>query len=332
MAGYAQATYGLTDQLRVTAGVRYTSDEKGITSSSSAFLPPTFTVPGPPVTGKAKSSSNKFTYKGGVEYDLAHGNLLYATVATGFASSGVNGGDPSAPSAPDRAPAAFKPETITAYEVGSKNRFAGGRLILNGDFYYYKFHNYQYLFPAYVQGGGNVSGLQIQDISSVTAYGVEFNTQLALTPQDRLSGSLAWSHATFGTIQFAGFIPPVTGTVMTLPSGSDIVNDPHWSALLGYEHTFKLDQDTSVTFGVNSKISAKYLLVVASNVPADSQRGYTQTDANLALHLHDGKYLAQAWVKNIENSVINIYGEGSGFNLYGVAPPRTYGVTLSAKF
>ncbi len=330
-AGYAQATYGLTDKLRLTGGVRYTHDNRGITASSSVFLPPTFTVAAPFVPVKAKSSDGKFTYKGGVEYDLAAGHLLYATVSTGYASSGVNGGNPSATLTPTVAPAAFKPETITAYEIGSKNRFFGGRLIVNGDFYYYQFHNYQYLFSSYVQGGTG-QGLNIQDIASVKAYGAEANAQFALTSNDRLSGSVSWSHGTFGSIQFAGFTPPAKATLTTLPSGSPIPNDPHWSALLGYEHTFPIDQSTSLVFGVNSKISSKYLLVVASSLPADYQKAYTMTDISLALRLHEDKYEARLWVKNVENSLVNVYGEGLGFNLYGVAPPRTYGVTLSAKF
>jgi iron complex outermembrane receptor protein len=330
-AGYAQASYGLTDRLRLTAGIRYTSDYKRIDSSSSAYLPPTFTVPSPNVLGSASASNGKFTYKVGAEYDLAPRNLLYATVSTGLASAGVNGGSASAPLTALVAPAVFQPETITAYEVGSKNRFFDNRLQLNGAAYYYDFHNYQYLFPAYVQGG-SVSGLQIQDAASVTAYGVEFSAEFAATRVDRFSGSLALTHATFGPLSYAAFAPPATAFAVNAPGGSELVNDPKWSALLGYEHTWRLNNGSSFTFGVNTKLSGRYLLVVNSTVPADYQNAYTMTDANIAYHWKNDRYELRGWVKNIENTPVNVYGEGATFNLYGIQPPRTYGGTITARF
>ena len=331
-AGYGQITYGLTDQLRLTAGIRYTNDSKGIAYSSSAYLPPTFTVPSPTVTGSNKATSNKFTYKAGVEYDMAPSHLLYANISTGYASSGVNGGSASAPLTPTVAPASFAPETITAYEAGSKNRFFDNRLQLNAAFYYYDFKNYQYLYPAFVQGGGSVHGLQIQDVSGVTAYGAEFSAEFAATADDMFTASLALTHATFGKIAYAGFIPPATATSVVVASGSPLVNDPKWSALLGYEHTFRLDGGSKVTIGVNSKLSDKYLLIIGSSVPADYQSGYTMTDANVAYHWQGDKYLVRIWLKNLENKPVNVYGEGAGFNVYGIEAPRTYGVTVTANF
>ena len=40
----------------------------------------------------------------------------------------------------------------------------------------------------------------------------------------------------------------------------------------------------------------------------------------------------RGFVKNIENVPVNVYGQGAGNHLYGIAPPRTYGVTLTASF
>ncbi len=323
-AGYAQITYGLTDHLRITGGVRYTYDARGIDSEATNFRGTT--------DARASTSGDKITYKGAIEYDVAPGKLVYATVSTGYAAGGVSGGNPTAPVTANAAPSVFLPETITAYEIGSKNRFLDNRLQLNGDFYYYDFHNYQYLFPAFVQGGGGVSGLQVENTGPVTAYGLELSAVFALTPVDRFSASLSWDHATFGALNYAGFIPPVTGYEVHQPSGSELVNDPPWSALLGYEHTWRINEDSNFTFGVNSKLSDKYLLIVASNLPADYQKSYTMTDANVAYHWGSNKYAVRLWVKNIEDSAVNIYGEGAGFNLYGIQPPRTYGVTVTANF
>jgi iron complex outermembrane receptor protein len=333
-AAYAQLSYGLTDRLRITGGARYTNDYKGITYSALSYLPPTFTTLGPPIGGETSYAGDKITYKGGVEYDLAPGKLLYATVSTGYVSGGANGGSASVPLPPSVTPSVFQPETITAYEVGSKNRFLDNRLQLNGDFYYYDFQNYQHAYPSLVQGGGPTdAGLQVQNTASATSYGVELSALFALTGDDRISASLTWTHSTFGPISLDAFVPPFgPASTITVPAGSPFQNNPDWSGLVGYEHTWRLNQAGSVTFSANSKISSKYLLVIGSTDPADTQKAYTMTDASLAYHWPQDKYEVRLWGKNLENSKVNVYGEGQTFHLYAIQPPRTYGVTATVNF
>jgi iron complex outermembrane receptor protein len=333
-AAYAQATYGLTDSLRVTAGLRYINDFKQIDYGFESFAPPTFTKLAPPISGTSSYSGDKVIYKGGIEYDVASDKLLYADVSTGYVSGGANGGNATSPLLPNVTPSVFQPETITAYEVGSKNRFLDNRLQLNGDVFYYDFHNYQYLYPSLIQGGPlGHEALNIQNASSASAYGVGFNTEYALTKDDRFSASVAWTHATFGTISLNTFTPPFgPAATIHVPSGTPLTNDPDWTGLLGYEHTWRLDQGSAITLSANSKISSKYLVVIGSHDPDDIQKAYTMTDASLAYHwLHD-KYVVRVWGKNLENSKVNVYGEGQTFHLYEIEPPRTYGVTVSANF
>jgi iron complex outermembrane receptor protein len=324
-AGFAQVTYGITDRLRVTAGARYTNDFKGLSGSG----------------GSISARGDKWTYKGGLEYDLTSRNMLYANVSTGYVAGGPNGGDPTAPTPADLAPPTFKPETITAYEVGSKNRFLDGRLQVNLSAYYYDFQNYQVTEPAFLNGEGQqTSGSQIlviENAGSVTTYGVEANSEFALTPHDRLSASLLWAYGTFGAIHlatiagnpFTGFTP----LAIDLPGGTPLVNLPRWTAQLGYEHTWDLGSDTELVASVNSKLSGKYALVVGSvGDPFDVQGAYTMTDASLAFDWDKNRYSVRGWVRNIENAAVNVYGQAPGFHNYSILAPRTYGVTLAAKF
>jgi iron complex outermembrane receptor protein len=71
-----------------------------------------------------------FDWRLGVEYDLALDNLLYATVSTGHKAGGFNdtqqfGGLPLFNTD-------YKPESMIAFELGSKNVFLGRKLRLNG--------------------------------------------------------------------------------------------------------------------------------------------------------------------------------------------------------
>jgi iron complex outermembrane recepter protein len=67
----------------------------------------------------------KVTWRAGVDYELSDDSLLYASVSTGFRSGGFNSGQAGAGGP------TFAPETVTAFEVGSKNRFFDNTLQLN---------------------------------------------------------------------------------------------------------------------------------------------------------------------------------------------------------
>jgi iron complex outermembrane receptor protein len=319
-AGFGQLTFGVTDRLRITGGARFTNDRKGLTDS----------------TGSITSGDKKWSYKGGLEYDIAEGKLLYANVSTGFVAGGINGGNPAAPVPPGVVSPVFQPETITAYEVGSKNRFLDNRLELNADFYYYDFHNYQYTAAGFLNAGPPAPILSIDDIGSVTTYGFELNGEFALTAHDLLSASLTAAHGTYGELStetlggnpVTGFVPALS----TAPPGSPLVNLPHVSGLLGFAHTWNINSTSTLEWSINSKLSTSYHLLPGSVYGDDTQKGYTMTDSSLAYRWSRDKYTLRLWVKNIENSVVNTYGQLAGGYDYGVLPPRTYGASLTARF
>ncbi|MGH8260798.1 MAG: TonB-dependent receptor, partial [Steroidobacteraceae bacterium] len=100
-AGFGQATYGLTDRMRVTGGVRYTKDSHGIEQASQVCAWGTGLVPngdlacgvpfGPPSTTLQSTESHNTSWKASLDYDLTPNQLLYGTVATGYRGGGVSG-------------------------------------------------------------------------------------------------------------------------------------------------------------------------------------------------------------------------------------------------
>ena len=317
-AGFAQLTYGLTDRLRVTGGLRYTSDYKGIIRPGFA---------------KLEQREDHTTYKGSVEYDLNRTSLLYANISSGYLSGGPDGGSPTGPMATNLAPVYFLPETIRAYEIGSKNRFFNNRLQINGDFYYYTFHNLQITEPATYNTAVAGSNLVVENAGNLTTYGVELNGQLALSPVDHFTFSVTWAHGTYGGATFPE-TPSGVPTTTTIPNGQRLVNLPTWVALLGFDHSWKLAHGQTLTAAVNTKISSSYQLEFGMPIVPewDTQRAYTTTDASLSYSFKDNHFVLKGWVKNIENTPINVYGETGGNHAYGILAPRTYGGTLTANF
>jgi iron complex outermembrane recepter protein len=189
LAAYAQASYALTDKLKLTAGVRHTVDTKnfafatersvvpliGGTTPDSTFIrlgipavPDsafgsvgsvtncTFVTPTPRpgiqclaantalITGGTYTPKKfkKTTWRVGVDYQVADDNLLYAAVSTGFRSGGFNSSSSFGINNLILAPT-FAPETVTAFEVGSKNRFADNSIQLNIAAFYNRYSNLQ---------------------------------------------------------------------------------------------------------------------------------------------------------------------------------------------
>ncbi len=179
-AVYGQLNFKLTNAMTLTAGARYTRDVKSFKfANANSVLPltgagaPDGTLitldtpqPGPAAFGTAGSTNctgtnaqpgfnclagtnivtgatyadakfNKATGKLALDYQLNTSQLVYATVSTGFRSGGFNSGQTL------EALRTFKPEEVTAFEVGSKNRFMGNTLQLNAALFTNQYTNLQ---------------------------------------------------------------------------------------------------------------------------------------------------------------------------------------------
>jgi iron complex outermembrane receptor protein len=140
MAAYAQATYALTDQFKLTGGLRYTYDRTRGSSSSpqGVFLadpanPGALYVPavlqGCQVThagapnctigpDRLRSSSKRPTWTLNATYNFTPDMMVYATYARGYRQGS------SAPAAVG-AVEKFGPETVDNFELGTKTSFRG---------------------------------------------------------------------------------------------------------------------------------------------------------------------------------------------------------------
>ncbi|MEG8025479.1 TonB-dependent receptor [Sphingomonas aurantiaca] len=166
---FGEATYALADTTRLNAGLRYDYTKVAVDQTYTANLnlccggPLGSTTYGYPeilqtqtLSGQeGKRTYRNVTYKVRLEHDLSPRNLLYALTSSGFSPGdlSVTTGRTGAPTAVE-----FKTETLTSYEVGSKNRFFGNRLQVNGSAFYY------------VYGGYQVGNINISDIIGLTAF------------------------------------------------------------------------------------------------------------------------------------------------------------------
>lgn len=162
---FGEVYYDISDRLKLTGGLRYNSDKKSVTARTTYlnFFNPfsndgdPFDSPIVPLTGPSglydadagtpgqqlvqqrNVSFDKITGRAVLDFQITPNNLLYASYSRGYKSGGIN-----PPLAPVFAvPESFSPESIDAFEIGSKNTFANGALQLNATAFYYKYKNLQ---------------------------------------------------------------------------------------------------------------------------------------------------------------------------------------------
>ena len=160
-AWFAQGTYHILDDLRLTAGVRVNYD--GYSTDTLSFA----TYPNPPNTGYANYWDLIPTWRAEVDYDLTPDNMIYASYSRGYKPGGINVSNSQNGGAVLATPT-FNPETNTAFEIGSKNQFLDHSLRLNVAAFYYVYRNMQFIAtdPEEFAGG-------IENIPSVHEWGGE---------------------------------------------------------------------------------------------------------------------------------------------------------------
>lgn len=361
-AVFGEATYSVSDRFRVTGGLRYTSDNKQQVTEAHTlpfvgFVPPAFPNFTPIILDLRTDATsdvnfNKTTWKAGVEFDAADHSLLYATVATGFKSGILYSALGDNFSAPER---------MTAYTVGSKNRFFDNTLQLNVEAFYWDYKDQQvsHLAPVQVAStpGGPIFGpvFKTENAGSATIYGLE--TELLWQPSraDLLSVNLQYLHTKYDNLQYQAYSvtgpAPVIGCAVTPTaligaspaarvfdvdcSGRPLVNAPKWVVNAGYDHSFDLGDSGKIIAGIDTRIeSSRYLSLDFLDV--SSQGSYMMSNARLTYETASGKMSITAFVNNLENELVfsnSLQSPAKSGVFYSqLRPPRTYGLRGTIKF
>lgn len=305
-AGFGQATYSITDALRLTLGGRYSSDSKkalGQANNAQRVLTPF----------SADISGTHGDFKIGAEADLGARSMAYAAIQTGY----VPGSYSNVPNSPTFSNE-IAPETLTSYSMGIKNRFFDNRLEVNDEVFYYDYKDFQ--VTARNAGLGVTT---TQSAERVGIYGDQLDLKLLLTPDDRLRADVGFLHSRYlnfgiGAVSYNGF---------------QTVDSPDFTASLGYDHRFILGNGDVVSASVDSHVESSHWANFQHS-PGLQQAGYSKTNLSVTYTPADGHWWFGAFVDNVENAAVMANGAASGPPVFGspgpsgafIEPPRTYGV------
>lgn len=346
-AVFAQATYSLSDTLRLTGGLRYTKDKVNIDEDIQACAPGSVTaitpdvacgVPfGPPTKSAGADSWDNVSWKATAEYDLTKNHLFYATVATGYRGGGVN---------PNVAPQylTYEPETLTNFEIGWRGLLLNNSLSLNLTVFNMNYKDLQVSAIGQDIFGNNTP--VTTNAAEATIRGVEFEGDWKVTRSDRLQGFITYLDARFGTladsIDNANNLSPAYNTFAPTPippgvanySGNRLINAPRLSLRGRYSHILNLGTGT-LTPSIDVYWQSKsYTSLDNISDPARGGRdAYSKTDLNLLYKTADGRWSVNAFIHNVENKTVYASSVPNvAFTTAMYMPPRTFGVRVGYTF
>lgn len=330
---YGQGTYyvgGRDGKLRLTAGGRYTWDKKELHRTQNGAAPLA-------VTEHGSAKFDQFTWNLMAAYDVQEHANVYARIASGYRSGGFNSQDPVIPGTTKLD--SFDPETVTSYELGLKSELFDRRFRFNAAVYHNIYEDLAVNIPRTDAPPGTFA-TRVGNAGEVKYTGIDLEAQAILNNnfwveanlgyidieyQEFMSGQSIVSGAApinVASITEAGYTSPLTGGAavnMEFPVSMGRV-----FGRLSYTY-----EDGKLSF--NNNIGAPF---------NEELRGDDRhiVDAQLGidgLNFGNAEGEVRIWVKNLTDS--HDFVRGVDFAALGLAggyfaDPRTFGVTVSAKF
>jgi outer membrane receptor protein involved in Fe transport len=285
---------------------------------------------------------SKFT----ASFDLSEGSLIYVDRATGFRSGGLPLGAtlaeriPGQPNFDSTRPTAdlssYAPETVTRYEVGSRNRFLSDQVSADLIGFLEQDHDRQVsqivLTPGYAPGIDtyvvNLPSVRIEGVDLKLGYRPAFLSGLSL------NAAGGYQHARITDGRVSGARSPANldatagaqGSLYDL-TGVPLEKTPEFSASARADYRMAFASGI-VDFDVGYRWTSRYSLGTLARQP-DFQPAFGLVD--LALSYSRSIYTLTASVKNLTNRVYFRNASPSLF-VHDWGAPRTAVVELRARF
>jgi iron complex outermembrane receptor protein len=320
-AGFGEVNYTPTDKITLIAGVRY-SHEKRIANGTGYGL--SNVVPNPlPAYTTPQITFSSVTPRASIRYTFDSGDNIYFTFSQGFKSGGysIGAGTPAIPP--------FRPEKLTAYEVGLKTS-TSRMLSANLAAFYYDYTDQQQ--STFVFGTARTT-----NAASSELYGFDADMTLRTDSPFSFRGNVAYLHAKYLQYPNATFNVPRTSaaclcgnvTMIGDLSGRTLPDAPEWTFGL----TGRYDQEFSFgTIGLSATLynTSSYFIETSNRL---KQSGYTTLAARAEFEPAGTNLSLYVWGKNLTNSqYIMTAFIGGGGDAVAFSQPATYGIGAKYQF
>jgi iron complex outermembrane receptor protein len=332
VAIYGQADYSLTDKLNITAGLRYTEDDRRSKRSSSLGFGnlgpglPTYDFSGSEFEiGK----DDNVDYRIGFDYTIDGDLMVYSSFSTAYISGAVDAVTQKL----------LDPQTNEAFEVGFKSTLLDGKLRLNGALYA---GVHDGLTTTIFEDRGDGVSVAIQAPGgSINSRGLEFEGFYYATEDLVIDFGLSFDFSEYdefnvgaGNLVWNDQVPIGAGANgFYNMDGKDTPYTPDATVGVGVSYFIDLGEMGTLTPYLFTYYNSGY---ESNRAPVffGEQGSYVKVDVSLKWQSADGNWNASLWVNNASDELITTYTEiySRARVAQDYSAPRTYGLRMAYNF
>jgi iron complex outermembrane receptor protein len=345
-AAFGQATWHATDRLSVTAGLRFTHEDKtGLFDQYTAAGNDLSTLS---ATDRATAQAlrdaiypvkryttglkdDALTGQVTLSYKVAPDVLAYATYSHGSKSGGLSLGDLPAGVSP-----VVKPEKVDAGEIGLKSQFLNRTVTLNVAAYWTEVKDYQAGITEQI-GTTSSSIRYISNIPGVRSRGIEGDLTIAPTRWIRFGASASYNEAVYKNYKNAQVAPENRNlTQIQDLTGVQLANAPRFI----YNVSLDLVQPVTLISAQDELYARLDYNHRSSNDTSGSNSIYTRiapygvANVRIGIRFLDEKFDLAAWATNLFDKQYyeSLGASNQGLITGNLGTPRTFGGTLRLRF
>lgn len=349
---FANADWRLTDEWKLTTGVRYTEDKqeyRGCSHDFNGSMLPNVNVVNralyfqaygvlaapisenqcntfDPVTGRfgevvSTLDEDNVSWRVALDWAPSDGTLLYTSVSRG-AKAGTT---PINPANLARQNAPVTQELLTAYEVGVKSRLADQTVQANLSAFYYDYTDKQistfFADPIYT------ALTRLDNVPKSNAYG--------------LDGELTWQPVDGFTIDLAGLWlqTKVEGYLGTNAAGqpenydgAEFIYSPEFQGSLSFIYDRPLTDNLALRMTLNGRYQTESNTIF-EDIDLYKIPSYGTVNASVGLASPDDRWSFTIWTRNaLDEYYWSAVASNANVVVRFPSPPRTFGATLAINF
>jgi iron complex outermembrane recepter protein len=319
VAGFGEVSYQLTKKLKATAGLRYDYEKREATFNGFGdvtFINGVFmqVMPDTTVSGNYAAFSPKFA----LSYAINNRSNIYLSYTRGFRAGGVN-----AQKLPGNIRQSFDPEYSNNYEIGYKTFLANNKLSIGASAFLIRWNDLQFFnlvapFTYARENVGNAQSAGVElEISAIPVKGLQLDGSFGYNKTEYKSFSLKRVNFSTGT------------ETSSLIGGNSLSNAPSHTIYFGAQYEYAITKKLKGVVRGEVRNIGSYYTDIQNRI---EQPNYILINSRVGLLYN--QYSLFFWEQNLTDERYLAFGnpDSSFGRNVRTAAPRTYGVTVSAKF
>ncbi len=324
VAAFFSGDWQINDQWTITAGIRWTEEEKDFSGGDGSLPYDPNTESRPDIAVLYKNFDDKWSEtspKIGFRYQPNDDIMVFGSYTEGFKSGGFFGRQANFTDVDVK----YEPEYVESWELGLKSEWLDGRLIVNPTIFLNAYDDKQETLLVGIDVT-NVATI-VKNASTMDIFGAELEILFQVTPEWNLRASYGYIDA-----EYNDFVADINGDTFE-------TNNDHLTPRNTPENSYGITSTYSVPVGngeLTAMASYRYrddVYTLLDNKPRSLRDGLSNLDATISYTFgEDGRYRVSAFGRNITDEREAGYAEIAQLvGWFTWNAPATYGVEFAVS-